>query len=494
MKFNNQQHKVPQNITRETKLHYRMYKDGKKWVVAGIATVALMIVPAFASQGANVFAAESTPTTQPATQTDEVATISGNAATLSGNIPDPSVTVVKILKDDGNGGFIEIGSGPIDAQGNYSIKISTTKAASGSTVYAYTTYTDDDSRKSPKSPTIVPFGPVSIKSAEAVVDGGTTKITGETRPNVKLVATDKAGKEYTGTADDTGAFSFEVPNELAGQDLSVVAINGADKPGSMTSDPVSVKVPESKPDAPTIAVEAPKDGVVKVTGTAEPGAKVTLTTPDGTSNTVTAGPDGKYTGLLDGDKAKEGQPIKAVQNNGGADSDPREGTVPVHTPDAPEVKVGTPTDGKVPVSGTGEPGATVSITPDGGTPITTPVKDDGTYSTEVPLTDAPEGTKLTVTQEKGGKTSDPATADVPNAKPATPEVTATPAKDGGTTITGKGEPGDTVTLPQMAASQSPCRLTMTVRSRLTFRKVTLARVRTLRLSKTVRVAQVIQQP
>ncbi|WP_162252620.1 Ig-like domain-containing protein, partial [Rhizobium sp. Root483D2] len=48
------------------------------------------------------------------------------------------------------------------------------------------------------------------------------------------------------------------------------------------------------PAAPSVTVTGNGDGTITVTGTAEPGAILTVTYPDGTTGSVVAGPNGQY--------------------------------------------------------------------------------------------------------------------------------------------------------------------------------------------------------
>jgi LPXTG-motif cell wall-anchored protein len=446
MQFSNKKRGTAQKITTETKLHYRIYKDGKKWVVAGIAAVALMIVPVFAGNSVNVAASDDTPTTQVVQPAAKV-TLNGTVTSGAGHIPDPDVTIVHVVTKDASGAETEVATGSIDAAGKYHIEIDTSKAPSGSKVYVYTTYSDDDKGQSSETDETVPFYKPELANLDVATATDGYTVSGNADPGAQVVATDKNGKTYTGTSDNGGSFSIDLPQDVAGQTLNVVATNGAGTEGAESSEPETVTVPQVKPDAPTAKTEAPANGIVKVNGKATPGAGIVIRNKEGKAiATATADGNGDYHAMLTTDDAPEGTDLEVTQNVDGAESDPTPTSVPVHVPDAPTATAAAPADGKVHVTGTGEPGATVNITPENGADVHATVDNDGKFTADVPAEDAPSGSDLTVNQSKNGRTGGAVKATVPDAKPATPIVTAEPNPNGGTTISGTGDPDDTVTI------------------------------------------------
>ena len=444
MKIGGFKHSASQNITKESKLHYRMYKDGKKWVVAGIMAVTMMLVPMFAGNSVNVSAADNTSSTQ-IVQGVNGTIFGGDAKDDNGNIPDRDVTIVYMYKLDADGNQVKIGNSMLDENGNWKISVSYADAPQGSTVYTYSTYTDDESVKSDPEHEQVPYVIPEKPTAELAPTDAGAIITGKSTPNVDISVKDGDGNVVgTGKTDDKGIYNVNLPKDATtpGENLELTAVNG-DK----TSAPTAVSVPMTKPDAPTVKADEPKsDGGVLVTGTAKPGADVTLTTADGKNIPAAADEDGNYNTIIPGVHAKEGTDITATQTVDGVTSDGATTTVPYHTPEAPTITVGKPESGIVPVSGTGEPGATVTLTPKTGTPVTVTAGDNGQYIANVPLTDAPEGSDITATQTNHDKTSEPKTAQVPYAQTKTPVVEKVTPTEDGTTVEGTGEPGATITV------------------------------------------------
>ncbi|KRM54418.1 hypothetical protein FC18_GL000220 [Lacticaseibacillus sharpeae JCM 1186 = DSM 20505] len=421
-----------------------MYKDGKKWVVAGIMAVTMMLVPMFAGNSVNVFAAE-----DPAQTTEIVEGVNGNvfwgyAKDDNGVVPDTDVTIVRLAKTDADGKEVIIGTSKIDATGYWEVAASYADAPQGSTVYSYSTYTDDESVKSQRADRVVPYEMPAQPTANLTPTDTGAIITGKSTPNVDIEVKDDGGNVVgTGKTDDKGIYNVNLPKDAAtpGAKLDVTAVNG-DK----TSQPTAVSVPMAKPDAPTVKANEPGADGVKVTGKAEPGADVDLTTADGKKTTAVANDDGDYNVTIPATSAKEGSDITATQTVAGVTSDASTTAVPYHTPAAPTVDAGTPANDQVPVSGTGEPGATVTLTPANGAPVEATVGDDGTFTANVPLTDAPEGSDITATQTSHDKTSEPKTAQVPYAQTKTPVVDKVTPTEDGTTVEGTGEPGATITV------------------------------------------------
>ncbi|MCF5038820.1 hypothetical protein GIW76_30100, partial [Pseudomonas lactis] len=213
------------------------------------------------------------------------------------------------------------------------------------------------------------------------------------------------------------------------------------------------------PEAPTgLAAETQPDGKVKVTGQAEPNSTVTVTLPDGTVETIKAGPDGKFELV-----SKTPQPsgdisvtaTDAAGNTGPAAIVPFQASNAVDTT-APEVPSGlaaeTQPDGKVKVSGNAEPNSTVTVTLPDGTVETIKAGSDGKFEL-VSSTPQPNGKVTATATDAAGNTGAPAQVDfvasktIDNKAPDAPTgLTAETQPDGKVKVTGQAEPNSTVTV------------------------------------------------
>ena len=118
---------------------------------------------------------------------------------------------------------------------------------------------------------------------------GETTITGTATPNATVTVTTPEGEKTT-TADNDGNWTVTVTTPLV-KDQVITA--KATENGKKTSDEVTTTVKEKeKSKNPTIT--QPKAGDTTITGSATPGATVTVDTPEG-PKTVTADANGNWT-------------------------------------------------------------------------------------------------------------------------------------------------------------------------------------------------------
>ena len=519
----------------DVKRRYRMYKDGKKWVIAAAAAAGFILGPVFMGSAPS-FAAFVAPTVQTTYNANE---LEAGAFTVDGTAeyaPDDPITssdaYISVRLENGT----EIGVAMLDDSGHYSISIPLTKATYGDKVDVYIVYVDG-SKESKGKEVAIPFAQPGQPTVHptANTDGSGTTVTGTAEPNATVTLTDKGTVVGTGTANGNGQYSIDVPYDKAPQGDSIQVIQ--ETPGGK-SNPEDAQIPYTAPDAPTIGaaripggsnttvsgsgepgaaititdpsgktvgsgtvdenghylvsvpltdapagtdltatqtlhelqsppsavaqvpydkpgkltptISKPVNGVITVTGTAEPGAKVTLTPANGSPITTTANDNGAFTALVPESAAPENSTINVIQTTKGGDSDPATLTVPYATPDKPDVTLGTPTATDQPVSGTAEPGAEITITPsvDGkpGTPVTTTAGEDGKFNANVPVSDAPEGAEISTIQTTSGGPSPANEVVVPYTKPGDPLVDVGKPENGDVPISGSGKPGDTVTI------------------------------------------------
>ena len=303
--------------------------------------------------------------------------------------------------------------------------------------------------------TVAPAGPVITAPADgSSINDNTPTVSGTAEPGATVVVTGPLGETCMAVADINGDWSCDIAPALA-EGSNVLSATATDAAGNTSSaSAVTVTVDTAAPAAPVItaptAGELTNDNTPTVSGTAEPGATVTVTGPLGETCTAVADINGDWSCDIAPALQEGSNQLDAVASDAaGNDSAPTSVTITVDTvaPAAPVIT--TPTNG-APVSGTGEAGATVVVTTPSGATCTTTVLPDGTWSCT--LSPAPvDGEDITAEQtDEAGNTSPPTTVNggIDTTPPAAPVITA--PVDGSTinnktpTVAGTAEPGATV--------------------------------------------------
>ncbi|HBO3039790.1 TPA: BapA prefix-like domain-containing protein [Pseudomonas aeruginosa] len=345
-----------------------------------------------------------------------------NGTTLSGTAePGSSVTLT-----DGNGN--PIGQVTADGSGNWTFTPST-PLPNGTVVNA--TATDPSGNAS--SPASVTVDAVAPATPVLNPSNGTT-LSGTAEPGATVTLTDGNGNPIGQvTADGSGNWSFTPGTPLANG--TVVNATASDPTGN-TSAPASTTVDSVAPAAPVVN---PSNGA-EISGTAEPGATVTLT--DGSGNPigqVTADGSGNWsftpsTPLADG-TVVNATATDPAGNTGGQGST----TVDAIAPATPTVNLSNGSN----LSGTAEPGSTVILTDGNGNPIAEVTADGSGNWTYTPSTPIANGTVVNVVaQDAAGNSSPPATVTVDSSAPPAPVINPS----NGVVISGTAEAGATVTL------------------------------------------------
>ncbi|MCS7758435.1 Ig-like domain-containing protein [Pseudomonas aeruginosa] len=345
-----------------------------------------------------------------------------NGTTLSGTAePGSSVTLT-----DGNGN--PIGQVTADGSGNWTFTPST-PLPNGTVVNA--TATDPSGNAS--SPASVTVDAVAPATPVVNPSNGTT-LSGTAEPGATVTLTDGNGNPIGQvTADGSGNWSFTPGTPLANG--TVVNATATDPTGN-TSAGSSVTVDSVAPAAPVVN---PSNGTT-LSGTAEPGATVTLT--DGSGNPigqVTADGSGNWsftpsTPLADG-TVVNATATDPAGNTGGQGST----TVDAIAPATPTVNLSNGSS----LSGTAEPGSTVILTDGNGNPIAEVTADGSGNWTYTPSTPIANGTVVNVVaQDAAGNSSPPATVTVDSSAPPAPVINPS----NGVVISGTAEAGATVTL------------------------------------------------
>ncbi|MBG7464663.1 BapA prefix-like domain-containing protein, partial [Pseudomonas aeruginosa] len=345
-----------------------------------------------------------------------------NGSELSGTAePGSSVTLT-----DGNGN--PIGQTTADANGNWSFTPST-PLPDGTVVNVVAR----DAAGNSSPPASVTVDAVAPATPVVNPSNGTT-LSGTAEPGATVTLTDGNGNPIGQvTADGSGNWSFTPGTPLANG--TVVNATASDPTGN-TSAPASTTVDSVAPAAPVVN---PSNGA-EISGSAEPGATVTLT--DGSGNPigqVTADGSGNWsftpsTPLADGTVVNATATDPAGNTSGQGST-----TVDAIAPATPTVNLSNGSS----LSGTAEPGSTVILTDGNGNPIAEVTADGSGNWTYTPSTPIANGTVVNVVaQDAAGNSSPPATVTVDSSAPPAPVINPS----NGVVISGTAEAGATVTL------------------------------------------------
>ncbi|HDL5856827.1 TPA: BapA prefix-like domain-containing protein [Pseudomonas aeruginosa] len=345
-----------------------------------------------------------------------------NGSELSGTAePGSSVTLT-----DGNGN--PIGQTTADANGNWSFTPST-PLPDGTVVNVVAR----DAAGNSSPPASVTVDAVAPATPTVDPSNGTT-LSGTAEPGSSVTLTDGNGNPIGQvTADGSGNWTYTPSTPIANG--TVVNATASDPTGN-TSAPASTTVDSVAPAAPVVN---PSNGA-EISGTAEPGATVTLT--DGSGNPigqVTADGSGNWsftpsTPLADG-TVVNATATDPAGNTGGQGST----TVDAIAPATPTVNLSNGSS----LSGTAEPGSTVILTDGNGNPIAEVTADGSGNWTYTPSTPIANGTVVNVVAEDAaGNSSPPATVTVDSSAPPAPVINPS----NGVVISGTAEAGATVTL------------------------------------------------
>ncbi|QXT35501.1 BapA prefix-like domain-containing protein [Sphingomonas sanguinis] len=364
-------------------------------------------------------------TTAPAAPT---ATIAGDGTSITGT-GEPGATVT--VSDPAGQ---PLGTATVDAQGNYTLPL-TTPQANGGTL----SVTQSDPAGNISPPTTISAPDITAPTAPtATITGDGTSITGTGEPGATVTVSDAAGQPLgTAIVDPQGNYTLSLTTPQAnGGALTVIQSD----PAGNSSPATTVSAPDiTAPTAPLVTVSA--DGTT-LTGTGEPGAAVQVVDAGGQPvGTATVAGDGSFSVTLPTGIAN-GQTLSVVQTDAAGNASPASAAV---TPDlvAPAAPVATVGPDGTSISGTGEAGATLIVrAPDNSVLATVTVAADGSFSAPLSTPQA-NGEALTVTQtDAAGNVSPVASVTAPDITPPAPPL-ATLSADG-TAVYGNGEPGATV--------------------------------------------------
>lgn len=339
---------------------------------------------------------------------------------------DPNVDVTVVVTND-EGVEIEAITVASDAQGNWTAMLA--QDLTDDTYNAVATVANQAGVESSDQVQFTVDTVGSVVSLDAPVDGSTVTTvrptvsgTGEDGDTVTVTITDANGatQEFTTTVDAQGAWSITPDADLPEGTLSAVA-TATDAAGNETStDAVTFDVDVS---TPALTIDAPVDASVATTarptisGTAEPGATIDVSTDAGLLGSTTADDQGNWSIALDEDLEDGEYTISATATDSAGNQSPEVSITFTVDTTAPDVAITSPTTGQtvgelpLVISGTAEPGASVEVTLNGVVVDTVTADAQGNWS--VAVTDVAEGdatVEATATDSNGlSQTTDPIT-------------------------------------------------------------------------------------
>ena len=398
--------------------------------------------------------------TLPVTATDKDGNESEPATTVVTDTTAPSVpTINPVTSDDTQiTGKAEPGStvtvtfpdgtkatGKTDADGNYVINIPANEDLKGGETLPVTA-TDKDGNESQPSTTVVTDTTAPSVPTINPVTSDDTQITGKAEPGSTVTVTFPDGTKATGTTDADGNYVIDIP---ANEDLKggeTLPVTSTDKDGNQSEPATTVVTDTTAPSVPTVNPVTSNDKTI--TGKAEPGSTVTVTFPDGSTSTGKADQDGNYVIDIPANedlKGGETLPVTSTDKDGNTSEPATTVVTDTTAPEAPTVNPVTSDDTQI--TGKAEPNSTVTVTFPDGTTATGKTDENGNYVIDIPSNeDLKGGETLPVTAtDKDGNTSEPATTVVTDTTaPTVPTINPVTSED--KTITGKAEPGSTVTV------------------------------------------------
>ncbi|OUC57273.1 hypothetical protein MWQ_19329, partial [Acinetobacter seifertii] len=144
---------------------------------------------------------------------------------------------------------------------------------------------------------------------DVLSNDSTPALTGTVTDPTATVVVTVDGVNYPATNNGNGTWTLADNTLPALTDgPHTITVTATDPAGNVGTGSAVLTVDTTAPNAPVID---PINATNPVTGTAEPGSTVKVTFPDGSTATVVAGPDGKWTVLNPGDLT-DGQTVTAT--------------------------------------------------------------------------------------------------------------------------------------------------------------------------------------
>src|SRR5699024_9559426 len=330
-------------------------------------------------------------------------------------------------------------------QGNYTIDIPSNVDLEGGEEIVVTS-TDKDGNTSEEATTAVKDATAPESPTVEEVTSEDTKISGTAEAGSEVTVTFPDGTTATGTADDEGNYTIDIPSNVDLEGGEEIVVTSTDKDGNTSEEATTAVKDATAPESPTVEEVTSED--TKISGTAEAGSEVTVTFPDGTTATGTADDQGNYTIDIPSNVDLEGGEeivVTSTDKDGNTSEEATTTVVDTTAPSAPTVNEVTSEDTQI--SGTAEAGSEVTVTFPDGTTATGTADDEGNYTIDIPSNvDLEGGEEIVVTStDKDGNTSEEATTTVTDTTapeaPTVKEVTSEKTK-----ISRTAEAGSEVTV------------------------------------------------
>ncbi|MET4799716.1 VCBS repeat-containing protein [Bradyrhizobium sp. LB11.1] len=377
----------------------------------------------------------------------------GSGVELRGTAaPASTVTIIA------NGGTTVLGSGIVDANGNFDLI--TSPLADGFYTFQAVSQTGSSSQFSAGfAVTVLPSAPVITTQIGHPLNGDTVELKGTALPNqiIKLYLDGSSTVFATGVADANGNFDIVTPALTDG--VHTIRATETDSLGLVS--PLSGGfIVNVNPTAPTITalVNSPfNGGPIEVKGTGEPNHTIQIFADGGTTviGTGTTNASGQFDIVTSAGLSNGTHALTAVTVTSNLPSTASNSLSITVVPSAPVITtlVGQPdNDGTIAVKGTGQPNQSVTLYADGGTtPVGTGVIDaTGHFDITTTVTFADGVHRLTATATDAANLISPVSSQFTvNVIPDTPVISAVLPVSGTSQrieVQGTGEVGETIKL------------------------------------------------
>lgn len=417
-----------------------------------VAPAESLTVVAVLTAGGKEYRSNATPIVVPLDQEEQqtatptIDPVKAGDTTISGTAEPGSTVTVTIGENE-----------PIttetDEEGNWTVEVP--EVAEGDTV----TVVAQSPEKDPSAPITVSVDGITVSAPTASITGNPEDgypVTGMAAPNAAIEILNEAGDVVgSGTTDENGNYTITLSGEAVSPEepLTVVAIitaGGKDYRSNAT--PIVVPVENTIDQTATPIIEPVTAGDTTITGTAVPGAMVTVTVTGEEAVETEADEAGNWS--VEVAEVSRDEIVTAVaQSEGETASEPATTVVNGITVNAPSASITGNSQEGYPVTGNGPVNAAIEILNEAGDVVGTGTTDEnGDYTITLTSEDvAPEENLSVVAIVTAGgddyrSNATPIVVPVDDESIKTDTPTIYPVTAGDTTISGTSEPGATITV------------------------------------------------